>query len=177
MSKTTKNLVSAIKAAGERKTGAYDTQATVTRIEEGTAWVHIPGGVDETPCKLTINAQAGDTVQVRVGGGRAFLTGNATVPPTGDAEALLAKARADAARIYAAKAQEAADVASTTAAGAQETAVDAQTTANAILVYDHSYAVVSGVAYFVAHLYRGGLDIHQQYPATCFTWYLKTENG
>ena len=82
--KTLKQLVESIKASGQPKTSAYDTSATVTRVENGVAWVHIPGGVTETPVKLTINAQAGDTVQVRVSGGRAFMVGNATAPPTDD---------------------------------------------------------------------------------------------
>lgn len=82
--KTLKQLVESIKASGRPKTSAYDTTATVTRVEGQTAWVHIPGGVRETPVKLTINAQAGDTVQVRVSGGRAFMVGNATAPPTDD---------------------------------------------------------------------------------------------
>ena len=82
--KTLKQLVESIKVSGQPKTSAYDTPATVTRIENGVAWVHIPGGVRETPVKLTINAQAGDTVQVRVSGGRAFMVGNATAPPTDD---------------------------------------------------------------------------------------------
>lgn len=71
----------------QSKTSAYDTQATVRRVENGTAWVHIPGGVDETPVRLTVNAEPGDTVQVRVSGGRAFLVGNATAPPTDDTTA------------------------------------------------------------------------------------------
>lgn len=82
--KTLKDLLSSLKEAGKSKTSAYDTTATVTRIENGTAWVHIPGGVTETPVKLTINAKAGDNVQVRVSGGRAFMVGNATAPPTDD---------------------------------------------------------------------------------------------
>lgn len=82
--KTLKQLVESIKASGRPKTSAYDTSATVTRVENGTAWVHIPGGVRETPVKLTINAKAGDTVQVRVSGGRAFMVGNASAPPTDD---------------------------------------------------------------------------------------------
>lgn len=65
----------------------YDTTATVTRVEGGTAWVHIPGGVDETPVRLTINAKSGDNVQVRVSNGRAFLIGNGTAPPTDDVRA------------------------------------------------------------------------------------------
>lgn len=65
----------------------YDSQATVTRVEDDTLWVHIPGGVDETPVKKTIAASVGDEVQVRVSGGRAWVTGNASAPPTDDAAA------------------------------------------------------------------------------------------
>lgn len=79
-----KQLVRSIKESEKRQTSAYDSEATVRRIEDGIAWVHIPGGVDETPVKLTINAAVGDTVQVRVSGGRAFLVGNASAPPTDD---------------------------------------------------------------------------------------------
>ena len=78
-------------------TTPYDTTAKVLRVENGIAWVHIAGGVDETPVKMTIDAKAGDTVQVRVSGGRAFLVGNATAPPTDDAEALIAKVKAEVA--------------------------------------------------------------------------------
>lgn len=71
----------------KRETSAYDTVATVTRVEGDTAWVHIAGGVDETPIKMTVDAKAGDEVQIRVGGGRAWITGNATAPPTDDTKA------------------------------------------------------------------------------------------
>lgn len=84
---TIKDFVSTIKTASDEKTKAYDTTATVTRIEGNTAWVHIPGGVNETPAKMTINAIEGDTVQVRVSGGTAFLVGNGTRPPTDDSTA------------------------------------------------------------------------------------------
>lgn len=63
------------------KTKAYDTRATVTRIVGKTAYVHIPGGVEETPVALTIGAKKGDTVQIHVGGGRAWIIGNHTAPP------------------------------------------------------------------------------------------------
>lgn len=76
---------------------SYDTPATVTRIEDGIAWVHIDGGVDETPVKLTVAAHEGDVVQVRVGGGTAWLTGNGSRPPTDDALAGVAKELADGA--------------------------------------------------------------------------------
>jgi hypothetical protein len=77
-------LKNILDAQQDTRTKAYDTTATVRRIEGSTAWVHIPGGVDETPVRLTINAKAGDTVQLRVGGGSAWLVGNATAPPTDD---------------------------------------------------------------------------------------------
>lgn len=82
------DLIKVIKEADKKKTSAYDAAATVRRIEGDTAWVHIPGGVDETPVKLTISAKPGDTVQVRVSGGTAFMVGNASAPPTDDAKAV-----------------------------------------------------------------------------------------
>ena len=82
-----KDFIEAIKES-KPKTSAYDTTATVRRVEGNTAWVHIPGGMDETPVKMTVNAQAGDTVQVRVSGGSAFIVGNATAPPTDDTKAI-----------------------------------------------------------------------------------------
>ena len=103
---------------GDKKTKAYDTAATVKRIENGTAYVQIPGGVPETPVKLTIDAKAGDTVQVRVANGSAWMVGNASAPPTDDAEALVAKAvattadtKATTALSDATRAKEAADTA------------------------------------------------------------------
>lgn len=91
-------IIKDIARAKDRKTtSAYDVAATVTRIEDGIAWCHIDGGVDETPVKLTIAAHEGDTVQVRVGGGTAWLTGNGTRPPTDDALAGVAKELADGA--------------------------------------------------------------------------------
>ena len=92
--------------SNKKKTAAYDTQATVLRVEGDTAWVHIPGGVDETPVKLTIAAGPGDTVQVRVSGGTAWITGNSTAPPTDDRTARQAVQTAEKAHVEAAKAVE-----------------------------------------------------------------------
>lgn len=94
-------LLYALSGSGSKAPSAYDTPATVNRIEDGTAWVHIPGGVDETPVKLTIAAAVGDTVQVRVGGGTAWLVGNATAPPTDDKEAVAARYKAEQAQVEA----------------------------------------------------------------------------
>ena len=101
------------------KTSGYDTEATVTRVdEEGTAWVHIPGGVDETPVQLTMSVEPGDVVNVRISGGRAWINGNRSRPPTDDAKANTAQETADTAQNTAVTAQESADA-------AQETADDA----------------------------------------------------
>ena len=137
--KLIKDLMDAIKASDRKKTSGYDTSAVVRRIEDGTAWVHIPGGVDETPVKLTINASVGDTVQVRVSGGRAFLVGNRTAPPTDDTTAIKAtyvaknaqetaveaKSEASEAWHYAGTAKEAAESAQDSADSAAEAATEA----------------------------------------------------
>jgi len=106
MSKLISRMIAAIQAATATKTSGYDTVATVKRVEGNTAWVHIPGGVDETPAKMTINAKAGDSVQVRVGNGKAFLVGNATSPPTDDTRAIVAQESADEAAVAALKARQ-----------------------------------------------------------------------
>ena len=93
-SKIINELIRALKQP-ERKTRAYDTIAEVVRIEDGIAWVHIPGGVDETPVQMSINSKVGDTVRVRVSGGQAWLMGNDTSPPTDDEKAEAAKSVAD----------------------------------------------------------------------------------
>lgn len=90
MSGIVRKFYDIVEKTNQRKTSGYDTAATVTRVDrkEGKAWVHIPGGVDETPVRLTINAKVGDDVQIRVSGGSAYLTGNATAPPTDDRVAI-----------------------------------------------------------------------------------------
>lgn len=92
-----KDLAEAVRAISTPKTSAYDTPAKVTRVEDGVVWVHIDGGVEETPVRQTIAAQPGDTVQVRVGGGTAWLVGNASAPPTDDKKANAAQKSADVA--------------------------------------------------------------------------------
>ena len=84
MNEFVKEIASAMK---ESKTKAYDTVAKVLRIDEKTAYVHIDGGADETPTQMAINCKAGDTVKIRVSGGKAWITGNITAPPTDDSAA------------------------------------------------------------------------------------------
>ena len=82
-----KEIASAMK---ESKTKPYDTVAKVLRVDEKTAYVHIDGGTDETPAQMAINCKTGDTVKIRVSGGKAWLTGNITAPPTDDSVAIKA---------------------------------------------------------------------------------------
>ena len=83
MSDGISRLAEAIKEK-EKGTEPYDTRAEVVRVSGSTAYVHIPGGVPETPVTMTIACKKGDTVQVRVSGGRAWIVGNETAPPTDD---------------------------------------------------------------------------------------------
>ena len=116
--------------ASKPKTSPYDSTAVVKRIEDGVAWVQIPGGVDETPVKLTVNAEAGDTVQVRVSGGTAFLVGNSTAPPTDDKTANAAQKIAVTAQKTADGAVEDAERAKNAADDAERSAASAQVSAN-----------------------------------------------
>lgn len=103
--KQIKNDIMEAMQATKPKTSPYDTEAEVIRVDGSTAWVHIPGGVAETPVSLTIAAQAGDTVRVRVSGGGAWLVGNDTAPPTDDTTAVAAQEEAAEASTIAKAAQ------------------------------------------------------------------------
>lgn len=133
--KLVKDFVDAIKSGTQEKTKAYETPATVTRIEDGTAWVHVPGGVEETPVQLTINATEGDTVRVRVANGRATIVGNVTNPPTDDATAKEALSNANSAIQSAKNASIAAASAESSAAAAKESATEAKRTTDEINAY------------------------------------------
>ena len=164
MSSTTdlliKGLAKTIAEGPSKKPSAYDTSAEVMRVEGNTAWVHIPGGIDETPVQLTTNAKKGDIVQVRVSGGRAWLYGNATAPPTDDTKAVQAEKKAVVADEHATNAitsasiaQEAADSAKAYAEEAKETtdeinayAETAQKTVTQILQDGEQAAIDAGVA-------------------------------
>lgn len=99
-------LLDAIKAISDNGDRSYDTPATVLRVDGDTVWVHIDGGADETPVSKTINCEQGETVQVRISNGSAFLVGNASAPPTDDKTANVAHFVAEQADIKAVKAEE-----------------------------------------------------------------------
>ena len=107
--KLEKELVNAIQQANKRTTSAYDTLATVTRIDGSTAWVHVDGGVEETPVEMTIACKKGDKVRVRFSGGYAYTIGNSTAPPTDDYTANIANNTAVFARTTAVDAKDTAD--------------------------------------------------------------------
>ena len=125
-----KTLVSEVKQPDRQKPAPYDTPAEVRRVEDGIAWVHIPGGVDETPVKLTIAARPGDTVQIRVGGGSAWLVGNASAPPTDDRAAEAADKKAVQAQETAKQAVDDAGRAKEAADSAEKSAESAQISAD-----------------------------------------------
>lgn len=121
MDKTIKTLTEAIQLSKEG-TKPYDAVAEVVRVEGDTAWCHIVGGIDETPVRMTIAAQEGDTVQVRVSGGRAWITGNQSAPPTDDTVAHVANKSAKEAKKTADDAQVMAENAEEVASKANEAA-------------------------------------------------------
>ena len=125
MDKTIQTLTEVLQMSKEG-TKPYDTTAEVVRIEGQTACVHIPGGIDETPVSMTIDARVGDIVQVRVSGGRAWITGNASAPPTDDKVANAARQTAQVAEAAAAEATELSETAKKQAAAAAKIAADTE---------------------------------------------------
>lgn len=130
--KLASELKSLITESDNRKPKPYDADAEVVRVDGDTLWVHIPGGVEETPIKKTINAEAGDKVKVHIANGSAWISGNETAPPTDDRTAIHATniaveadKKAEDAASYAARAKLAADSAETNAGIAQKSATTA----------------------------------------------------
>jgi len=87
VSKLIKEIMDALNAVNQNKTEPYDRRGEVKRIEGKIAWVKLEGSDRETPVQMTIACEVGDTVQARIGGGSAWLTGNLTAPPTDDKKA------------------------------------------------------------------------------------------
>lgn len=135
--KVSKDLLDTIKDSPKKGTTPYDSVAEVVRIDGNTAWVHIAGGVEETPVMKTIDCKEGDSVQIRVSGGTAWVTGNSSAPPTDDTRANVAYNFAEIAIEDALKARESAENAERDAGrayvaanSAEEQAQRAQTSAD-----------------------------------------------
>ena len=129
MANIAKDIAQIINRSNDNKPAPYDTQATVGRIEGNTVWVQIPGGEDETPIEKTVNCTEGDKVQVRVSGGRAWITGNASAPPTDDTTAIKADTTATKAQTMASDAKETAEAVEGIAEAAQASAATASAAA------------------------------------------------
>ena len=115
-------LIDIIKNIKDKGPKPYDVRAVVKRVDrrEGKAYVRLADETDETPVDLTIDCSPGETVQVRVGGGRAWLTGNQTDPPASGKRVNRAQKTATGAAEDAAKAQETADEALANTQGTQQ---------------------------------------------------------
>ena len=74
-------------ASKARETRSSEHLATVLRKDsDGTYWVSIPGGADETPVSTAMaEASAGDVVRVSIADGRCVMTGNVTSPSASSA--------------------------------------------------------------------------------------------
>lgn len=155
-----KEFVTALEGSSKNKTTPYDTTAEVKRVEGDIAWVRLRGGIDETPVERTIDCSPGDNVKVRVAGGGAWLTGNASDPPTGDGTALRAIRLSGAASDAAGAAQEAADAAGE---AAKKKAKTFQTSGEG--TPDPPYNV--GDIWLLTYLGESNEQIHELY--TCIT--------
>lgn len=130
LQKISNDFVESINEKEKKKSIPYDTYAKVIRVDSGTAWVHIPGGVDETPVAMTVNANVGDSVLVRVSGGNAWIVGNSSAPPTDDKKANEAHKVAASADTKASKAYDAAEAVYELAETANTNAEQARISAN-----------------------------------------------
>ena len=148
-SKIINYLIEALKA-NEQKITPYDASAEVVRVEDGIAWIHIPGGVDETPAFMSVSAQPGDSVRVRVANGQAWISGNETAPPTDDRVANVARAEAATASEQASQALDDATRAQTAADVAEAAATVANTAANDALTQLSTVQDVVGIVEWAA---------------------------
>lgn len=79
-------LAELVKMLKKNESSGSDYTGTVTRVEDGIAYVQLSGAaIKDTPASMSISAQPGDKVRVRIAHGKAWLTGNDTAPPTYDA--------------------------------------------------------------------------------------------
>ena len=178
-----KDLYNIINTKNEKGPRPYDSIAEVVKVDESDdsiIWVRLPGSDGETPIEKTVNAKEGDSVRVRLSGGRAWVLGNASSPPTDDtraneandkairaidigeqalAEADRAKLAADKAEAEAVRAGEAANRAETEAVRAGEAADEAKDEAeratgyanNALAGLGTLESVIDTVDWFATH--------------------------
>lgn len=133
-SRIMRELASAIADAGSTVVHSSEHTATVTRVDlDGTVWVTIPGGADETPASTSlVSVSQGDTVKVLIANGRATVTGNATSPAANVTELSAVEQKADTATNVAVEAGSDAQRANETAEAAMTAAEEATAAADAI---------------------------------------------
>lgn len=74
-------LARAIVGSGYKPRSSEHLATVLRRDSQGTYWVRIPGGAEETPITTPmVEAAEGDTVRVSISGGRSVMTGNVTSP-------------------------------------------------------------------------------------------------
>ena len=183
MKKIVDKLTNSMSTVSENKTSPYETPAEVIRIDEedNIAWVRIPGGTSETPVKRTINCLPGDTVQVRVSNGTAFIQGNETAPPTDDRVANIASDKADEAQLtadeayeHALTAQESASRARNAADRAEESAAEAEEAAgNAMKGLGQVEDVVGTLNWITEH----SSVTEDTTPTAGKSYYIKNQDG
>lgn len=92
-----RNLARVLRRKIESRVEPAVVQGTVVGDDHGTAFVHIDGSdIPYTPVDKTIAVSNGDRVTVRIDNHRAYISGNATAPPTDDTTALRMQSRLDA---------------------------------------------------------------------------------
>lgn len=141
--------ISRIMASKPKKPQPYDTIGVVQGVRDGKAWVRFAGSDQETPVQMTIDAKEGDSVMVRVAGGRAFIIGNDTAPPTDDRAANEAHKTARMAYNSAKRASEEVAEMSEKVDEASEKAAQAMTSADGKNTIYHSDTEPTGGTYKV----------------------------
>ena len=85
-----------IKMLRNKKESGSDYIGIVSRVDGGTAYVQIAGSdIMDTPVAMTMDCSPGDRVRIRVNGGKAWITGNDTLPPSNDKKEVATKMSRD----------------------------------------------------------------------------------
>lgn len=146
-----------LRLVGEPPEPSSTHRATVLRTDnDGTTWVSIPGGADETPLHGTlVECAPGDVVDVTIANGRATATANATSPAATGRTVGVVRETAETAQLTANDAAEAAasaiedaTLARTAADNAQASARDAETAAGAASIAADNAQVAANAATF-----------------------------
>ncbi len=103
-------IVEAVDVRLAKKPKTKETQAEVLKMDGDIVWVRIPGGAEETPCRIsTVKCKVGDVVQCRINNGSGVVTGNQSRKSTDDEKAIEAQKAAEDALKSAAHANDSID--------------------------------------------------------------------